>query len=257
MKKHITLLVFACMPLISFCQDYVINIQGDTLKGTVRILSIDPIDQVRVVVNKKKITLTALKARSIFFNNEVYHSVRNGQTQKFMKLVKPGFLSLYAFKLPNQTSYDGLLLVKKSGQSMEVPNLGFKKIMMEFLVECEPVTDSIKEEKLKRKDLNDIIERFNTCSDLLRKGNDPTVRPLASYDTDKKLTEVDAFKKKVEALETFSAKKDVIDILGDIKQKLEKQDTIPSYLYDVLKTHLSNQPAVSDDLAKLIALLSK
>jgi len=244
------------MPLISFCQDYVINLKGDTLRGTVRIFSIDPVDEVRVVVNKKKIHLTALKARAIFFKNDVYHSVRHGQTQKFMKVIKPGYLSLYGFNPPNQVNYNVLLLVKKNGQTMEIPNISFKKLMIDFLSECEPLTDSIKEEKFKRNDLNDIVDMFNNCNDPLKKGNTPA-RPLASLDNDKKLSELDAFNKKITALETFSAKKDVLDILGDIKVKLEKQETIPSYLYSVLKTHLANQPTVSDDLEKLIALLSK
>ena len=256
MKNCIATLLLSCIPLLSFCQDYVINLQGDTLRGTVRIITMDPIDQVRVTVDKKKTNLTALKARTIFLNQETYNSVRNGQTQKFMKLIKPGFLSLYGFKLPNQTQYDGLFLVKKSGQSMEVPNLGFKKLMMAFLSECEPVTDALEEETLKRKDLNDIIDKFNTCSDLLRTGGDTGVRPLASYDNDKKIGAVDAFKKKVDALETFSVKKDVLDILSDIREKLEKQESIPSYLYGVLKSHLANQPAMTEDLEKLIALLS-
>src|SRR6187431_2863903 len=182
MKNLITSLVFAFVPLLSFCQDskdYVINLQGDTLRGTVRILSMDQIDQVRIVINKKKTFLTALKVKAIFFKNETYHSVRYSNTQKFMKVVKSGFLSLYGFPLPNQTRYDGRLLAKKGGETMEVPNLAFKKAMIGFLSECESVTEALKNETLKAKDLNEIIDKFNACMDT-KKGNNATVRPLDS-----------------------------------------------------------------------------
>jgi len=259
MKNLIVVLIFAFIPSLSFCQeanDYVIDLKGDTLRGRVRILSLDPVDQVQVVINKKKTTLTATKARAIFFENETYHSVRNGNTQKFMKVIKSGFLSLYAYKLPNQTRYDGLFLAKRNGQSMDVPNLGFKKIMAEFLAECPAVSEGLKDETLKRNDLNKIVDTFNKCNETAKKEN-TSVKLLSTDSGKEKFDALEAFQKKVEGVENFTAKKDVLDVLQDIKVKLEKQEPIPSYLYGVLKTHVADQPTLTEDLDKLIALLSK
>jgi hypothetical protein len=256
MRNCIAILIFVCAPLASFCQDYVITLQGDTLKGKVRILSMEPIDQVQVIVGKKKTTLPALKAQAVFFDQQWYRPAQYLQTIKFMKVIKSGFLNLYSFKPPNQNTYGGFLLVKRGGQSTEVPNLGFKKIMSGFLTECPAVSDDIKEEKLKRKDLDKIIDLFNACIDAQKKGNVVLLQPLTDASTEKKLSEVETFRKKVEALDVFSAKKDVLDILNDIKEKLEKQESIAPYLYGVLKTHLAGHPAMTEDLEKLIASLS-
>jgi hypothetical protein len=256
MKKHLAILVFVCAPLASFCQDYVITVQGDTLRGKVRILSMEPIDQVQVIVDKKKTTVAALKVHAVFFDQQLYRPAQYLQTVKFMKVVKSGFLNLYSFKPPNQNAYNGLLLVKRGGQSTEVPNLGFKKIMSGFLEECPAVSEDIKQDKLRRKDLDKIIDMFNACIDVQKKENVVFLQPLTNPTAEKKLGELETFRKQVDALDVFSAKKDVLDILNDIKEKLEKEEAIPPYLYGVLKTHLANHPAITDDLEKLIATLS-
>jgi len=143
MKKLILAAALSFLAQISFCQgDYVVTVKGDTLYGKPTILSYDLVDRVQIKVNKSKKSFTALEVKSIFIDNQTYHSVRHESRYEFMLLVKSGYLSLYGFRVDKQFGYDGRFLLKRDGGAMEVPNLGFKKSMQDFLKDCETVVSN-------------------------------------------------------------------------------------------------------------------
>jgi len=62
--------------------------------------------------------------------------------------------------------------------------------------------------------------------------------------------------KKIDA-EEFPSKKDALDLLRDIQGKVSKNESVPNYLTEGLKSYVSSVPALTEDLNKLLGLLQK
>jgi hypothetical protein len=150
--------------------DYLVTLKSDTLKGDLRILSYDQLDRAQISHDGKKEMLTALQISFLNLNNEIYKPVKLDNTIRLMKVIKSGYLSLYGFKLPNQATYEGRFLVKLDGTSMEMPNIGFKKIMAAYLEDCSELSERLKKGELGKGDLEEIIDQFNLCVSKDRKG---------------------------------------------------------------------------------------
>jgi hypothetical protein len=234
--------------------DYLITSKADTLYGDLRILTYDQIDRVQIEIGKKKEMLTALQVLSLYKDGQVYKPIKYDTKIVFMKALKQGYLSMFAFRLPNQSSYDGRLLTKMDGTSMEVPNLGFKKILSSYLEDCESVSTRVKEGELSRKEIDKIIEDFNACVD--SKNTTASIPDVPTPVVNEVTQSIESLIKKVEA-EDFVSKKDALDLLRDIQTKVAKNETIPNYLSEGLKSYLSSVPLLAEDLEKLLALLKK
>src|SRR5690606_17178116 len=109
-------------------QDYVLTARGDSLTGEVKPLLYGPEKRVQIIsANKEKTTFSIFQVRAFSSDGEIYHPVKGEKGYEFMKLLQPGYLTLYACQVENQTRFDGLFLKKMDGEGMAVPNLGFKK----------------------------------------------------------------------------------------------------------------------------------
>src|SRR5690606_23106883 len=93
----------------------------------------------------------------------MYHPVNAPNGYVFMKLLKRGYLSRYAFQPQNQNNYDALFLMKRDGNGLEVPNLTFKKSMKRYLDDCPTVADKIESDILNKRDINEIVDQYNAC----------------------------------------------------------------------------------------------
>ncbi|MCA6406411.1 MAG: hypothetical protein IM594_12450, partial [Cytophagales bacterium] len=174
----------------------------------------------------------------------------------YMKLIKPGFLSLYGFRQPNQSSYDGQFLVMKNGKSMEVPNLTFKKSMANFLSDCADVAERIKSGDLGKRDMDQIIDRYNSCLQFKTEQKIETVPVPTAVETEKMMA-VNSLISKVEAAADFAEKADVLDLLKDLRSKVGRNEILPNYLTKDIKKYLVGQPQFAEDLDKLFAALAK
>ena len=255
MKKLILAAALSFLAQISFCQgDYVVTVKGDTLYGKPTILSYDLVDRVQIKVNKSKKSFTALEVKSIFIDNQTYHSVRHESRYEFMLLVKSGYLSLYGFRVDKQFGYDGRFLLKRDGGAMEVPNLGFKKSMQDFLKDCETMTDQLKNGDLGRKNLDSLITVYNDCIDQKTK-QITSVAPPEAVVSNPSLPELDTLREKIEKSQ-LSSRQDVLDLLRDIDTKTKSNQAVPNYLIEGLKGYLENTE-YKEDLGKLITVLNK
>jgi hypothetical protein len=234
--------------------DYLVTSRADTLVGEIRILSYDHMDRVQIQIDKKKEMFTALQVLSVNMDGQQYKPLQYDTKIVLMKVLKQGYLSLYAFRLPNQNGYDGRLLTKMDGTSIEVPNLGFKKILSNYLEDCESVSSLIKSGELTKKEVDKIIDDYNTCVD--HKKSSAPISETPALVINEVTQSIEDLIKKAEA-EEFSSKKDALDLLRDIKTKVGKNETIPNYLTEGLKSYLSNIPSLSNDLEKLLTLLKK
>lgn len=230
--------------------DYVVTTKGDTIYGKVKYLNYG-FDKKVQVINDKKNVYTILQTTGFMLDNEIYHTVRSAQGYAYMKVLKTGYLSLYAFQQPNQTSWDGTLLSKKDGRSMEVPNIGFKKNLKKFLIECPTVTDRIDSGELGKSEISEIVDAYNQCIDLNTK-NQALSTPSEQKENAIKLSSWDQLEADVKNLGDFEGSKDALEMIQDIKSKIGKGEKVPNFLTEGLKETLKNQSSIQATLEKAL-----
>jgi len=233
-------------------KDYALSLRGDTLRGDLKITSFDNLDRLQIVSGGKKTTYTALQVKALYKDSTAYESVKFNNTIRFMKVLKAGYLSLYAFNIPGVGSWDGRYIAKKDGSGMELPNLGFKKVLSKYLKECGEVVQGLEKGDLGRREIEKIIDLYNNCDEA--KGNSFAPEVIKGNAT--KVAAIKKMTEKIEA-ENFLTKKDALDLLKDIQAKVLKNEAIPNYLTEGLKSYLVDTPSLSKDAEELIALLKK
>ncbi len=223
----------------SNAQDFVVTSKGDTVIGQVKPLMHGVDKKVQLVgKDKKKKTVYAMfQIRSFKYKDDIYHPVKGPEGYVFMKLVKSGYLSLYNFQLPNQVSFDGVFLLLRDGQGIEVPNLSFKKYMRNFLEGCPEVAEKINTGDLGKKELNQIIDEYNLCV------NNKTIdhnKVIAEKQVQGKvITAWDVLEDKVKSEADFEGKSTALEMIADIKGKIARSEKIPNFLLEGLKSTLN------------------
>jgi hypothetical protein len=259
MKKinlFIILLLFGYSALSQ--SDYLLTTKSDTLKGDLRILSYDQLDRVQITSNGKKEIYTAMQVLILKKDEEFYKPVQIDQSIRLMKIIKGGYLSLYAYKLPNQSTFDGRYLVKLNGSTMEVPNLAFKKMMANYLEDCHELSVKLKQGDLGRGDIEEIVDEYNLCmvKEKPAVAQQESISSPESLDKTKQKESILNLKNKIKE-QTFSGKEDALDILSDIESKVDRNENVSNYLLGGLQSALKDQAALSEDLENLIALFKK
>ncbi len=250
MKKYtaaLTLLFFAFLLASTGlqAQDYLVTLKGDTLKGSVKPQTYGPNSKVQVTSSDKtKTSLTLFQVKSFSFKNEIYRPVKGPNGYCFMKLKKAGYLSLYQFQLANQTTFDGFYLTKMDGTGIEVPNLGFKKVMAKFLEECPTVTDKIEKGDLGKRNMDVIIDEFNVCVN--NKTVDHTKLITQREDQTKKISAWDSLEEKIKSKTEFEGKANALEMITDIKGKISRGEKVPNFLTEGLKSIINPTELKSD-----------
>ena len=241
--------------LSSAQSDYLVLLNGDTLTGKITYQNYGYDKKVQLAVDgKKKTSYSMMQVKAFQMNNDQYHLIRMIDHYSYMKPVFVGYLSLYKFQLENQQSWDGQFLIKRDGSGIEVPNIGFKKRMTDFLSECSSVADEIEQGNYNRNDLEEIISRFNDCienrSELLIQSSQDSKNTTGS--------EADAWKE----LETATRKSDglenketILEMITEAKTKTERGEKIPNFIIDALVKAYAKNPDLSSLLEK--ALVNK
>jgi len=162
-----------------------------------------------------------------------------------MKLIKGGYLSLYAFQPENQTTFDGLYLLKRDGAGTEVPNIGFKKIIGKFLADDILLAEKLDKGDYGRRQLNEIIDEYNQYID--KKSVIQTESFVVQKEKSKVLTSWQALEDKVKAKDNFDNKDAVLEMIGDVKNKITNSEKIPNFVVSGLRNALS-QTEFKEDL---------
>jgi hypothetical protein len=242
----------------AFGEDYAVTLKNDTLRGKVSIQAYGIIDHIQITSSEKKRTnLTAIQVKAVSIAGETYQPVRTDNGYRMMKLVRQGFVSVYLGRKASTVSgqsyyYDTEYLVKKDGNSIEVPNLSFKKVIKNFLSECEAMKAKIDKEDLGRKDLDKILDEYNICI------NDQTKIANAQSSVakeDPRIVAITNLRAKIEA-SSLSTKQDALDITNDILDKALHNQTVPNYQLEGLKNLLKGSDELSSDLQQLLATIN-
>jgi hypothetical protein len=235
----IHILLFLLLMLVYQCagaQDYVLTTRGDSLTGEVKPLVYGPEKKVQITeADKNKITLSLFEVRAYSQGGEIFHPVKGDNGYVFMKLIKPGYLSLYAFQQDNQMRYDGLFLKKVDGDQIVVPNLGFKKYISKFLEDCPKVSDRIKEGELGKKNLAAVVDDYNACIQ-----NRTINHKEVIVQNQEQTAKINAWDSLEESIKTkdFKEKTDALEMISEIKKKIQREEKIPNFLVEGLKNSL-------------------
>jgi len=226
--------------LWSGAQDYVVTSRGDTITGEVKPLLFGLDKKVQVTsAGKKKMTYPMFQVQTYSFKNELYQPVKGPEGYTFMKLVKSGYLSLYNYQLANQMTFDGSFLMRKDGKGMDVPNIGFKKSMRNFLSDCKAVADRVDNGELSKKDLITIIDQYNEC---IQGKTDKQEQVVAEQVVQGKVMSAwDVLETKVKEEPDFESKVNSLEMIQEIKGKIAKSEKIPNFLLDGLKNSLKQE----------------
>ncbi|MEX1240047.1 MAG: hypothetical protein WEB30_10025 [Cyclobacteriaceae bacterium] len=217
-------------------QDYVLTTRGDSLTGEVRPLLFGPEKKVQIVgPDKKKNTLSLFEVRAFSSDGQIYHPVRGETGYMFMKLIQQGYLSLYAYQPENQHRFDGLFLQKLDGDHMVVPNLGFKKYLGQFLEDCPAVAQRIKDGELHKKNLTELVNAYNACIDSRTVDHEEEIANRQEQTI--QISAWDSLEEKVIAAD-FSEKANALEMISEIRKKIQQQEKIPNFLLEGLKNSL-------------------
>lgn len=248
MMRSLAALLTICSSSI-FAQDYLVTTKMDTVRGKLSISSYATIDKVLVTQpQKKKTEYPATSIFSIFQDSTFYQTVRVPDAYRIMRIGKTGPVSLcYARQSPG-TPFDVPYLVKRTGASMQVTVIRFRKSVSTFLSDCSRIGEMIEREELGRKDLDRIIDEYNRCI------NKQTSQPFLITENPL-LSALSKMNKRFEA--DTSAPSDAVDILKDIYGKVKDGKEVPHYLIEGLKNALGNRADYQEDLEALLKLLKK
>ena len=219
------MLVYQC----SHAQDFLVTSKGDTLQGKIRPFNSPTDPKVQITVGDEKKVFRVLQTQGYRYKDELYAPVKFNNRYVFMKVIKPGYLTLYGFQMENQITYDGRYLGRRDGTGMEVPNLMFKKATSKYLADCPEVSTKIEQGTLGKQQLEQIVDQYNEC---MSRGV-----AVAVVQT-RKLDAWDVLEEKVKSKQ-FDKKDDALEMITEIKLKITRHEKIPSFMVEGLKNSLS------------------
>ncbi len=264
---HSQILLFTFLSLlvnIGFCQSYVVTVKGDTIYHSSEygkpeinyshtVSSMGSIDYVEIREGFPKKSYSAMQAKTVFIEGDTYHSIYYDDAYRFLKLIQDGYVSIYGYRIERQMEYNGRLLVKADGSMFDVPNLQFRKGLQKFFEDCEDVVAKLKLKVWSVKQLNEIVDEYNACiqakTDARFRGED------LARDNSQQILLLNSLEEKVRSLSDFPEKSDALELLGDIRAKVESNKKIANYQLDALKGYLTQQKEVEPDLDKLLKAL--
>lgn len=225
MKRFLTvilLLTFACK--IHAQNDFVITLEGDTLRGKVLLTQNTFYDEVIVNIEEgEKQTLKVFQVNEINHDGETYDPIVYGEKRVVGKRVVKGRLSHYYVREQNESLFSTGLLIRKD-KNMVISTISFRKRILELVDDCDYLVEKIKNKELGYSDLPIIIDLYNSdCKKA--KGSDEDLSKLA----------------------------DLAQLILQITEKISNKEEIPKSMIDALKGY--TQSSIDEKINQLLVML--
>lgn len=246
------LIITALFSIITvYGQNELYMLDGDTLKGEITILyPEDRFEEIIFESGDDKRRMKAFEFKGFSQDGEIYRSVKSGEKYRIMQLVEPGYLSMYRFRIDNSYAYNGLYLYRRDGQGIEVPGMMFKKTMMNFMADCNAIEASLKDNKYKRRDIEELVADYNACieaktDELEEMRNETFTKPVSS---------TPALSLAEELLDEARAigDDDLESMLNDVVEKLGEGSAVPAYLKKAISTHVDESHELHSEITRLL-----
>jgi len=172
-----------------------------------------------------------------------------------MQLIKPGYLSLYRFQPQNSNIYSANFLRKADGSGIELPNIGFRKQMTEFLADCPDISARIESGELKRSDIDTIIDGYNAC---IAQRTQNVRKEIQTYvETKSALTLWQELHTAIENEGEFENRETALEIVADIQNRVNRGEKVPNFIIQGLKDAVGNRSALAEPLNRALASLEQ
>jgi len=245
-----TLLLVSCANIL-YSQDYIVTLQYDTLYGEVELLlPSDTYEELSFSNDDGKRRLKAYQILAASEDSVIYKPVKHAGKYRFMEEVIEGYLGLYMFRLDGSFDFGAQYLLKKTRDGLEVPNFSFRKLVTDFLSDCESVMKKIEDRTYRKADLNQIVNEYNACINAVE----------TPADKETIMAEGDA--SKVELIQAIRTKLgseingELKILLNDIESKIKKNQKVPGYLIGALKDQTEALDKVNEEVTQLVEKLN-
>jgi hypothetical protein len=229
-------------------QDFVVTQAGDTLNGKVSFQMLGKIEQVQVKGQTKE-SISAIQVRMAAMKGKFYRPVQFSGSVQMMEIMIDGYLSLLAFRPPSVMSYDGRLLLMRDGRNTEVPSIGFKKYLSSFLNDSPELSNRIKEGELARTDIEKIVTEYNA---IIEKNTQADKQQSVVAEKQKSKIEIlNELQTEIEQSD-IESKKDLLEMLNEVKDKISNDKAIPTYLSNSLKEGLKSKAQMAEKLERFL-----
>ena len=213
---------------------YIITTTGDTLHGEIKVLGFSSTghDKLILQVDKEKTAYSSLEAVRYVIDGEMYETIKHNGQYKYMRKISTGYLSVYKFRPEDSYQYSGTLLVKADGDQMELPNIGYKRQMLQFLGDCEEVTKKLEEKQYKKTTFDSLVRDYNACIQAKTDQYQENILPKTDPETVRLIT---SLKEQATHLDP-EKREEFLDLLQNIENRLNAGENIPGYLKGSLQS---------------------
>ena len=232
MRKVFIILLVCLTSQTSFAQKTgsFITTNGENHSGKIYLrLEEQRVDELVVKIDKERTTFKAHKILSLVFENgDTIKTIKYKDRYQFAKVVHAGpFLNYYKIADIGQERKELTmpLLVKQDNSDLEIGNFGFKGRMTKFLKQCPDLTDKIAAGEIKKSRLKDIVVMYNDCMSSNQTKSPTNVSKVS-------IEEQPAMEKLINKVSSsgLENKSDILEMLKDVKAKLEEGESVPKYL---------------------------
>ncbi len=230
------LLLSIYFPFLMFSQaicqhQYIVKLNGDTIYGKLSInLYQDNSKFMYFKPNDEGMSrIYPYNTKSVYYSKDrIYKSVALNNQRLFMEVKHEGKLSLYTYTRYHSSSttiITSTVALKHDGQAIEIPSLGFRKAVAEFLRDCPELEQKILNKEYKSRDLQKIANFYDSCEI-----QDPFLQKVETPE----LMELDKLRQVIKRSNSLSKKNEALEILIDMERRLQGTDKIPGYLWNAL-----------------------
>ncbi len=238
-RQYQLLVVFLIIWSISFNgysqdQQYYLKLNGDTVFGKLRISQYtDNSRKIDFVDNERKRKVIYPQTASYVYVSKDFQlrSVIFWDQRLFMEPVYEGRVSVYnyiRYENRNSTLMNSRVLIKSNGEGIEISGLTFKSQMKKFFDDCNRIIEGLDGKTYKFKDMVKIAEDYEDCE---VKQDEITISKNVSLESISLIENLKSFRISVTKVIDFENKSDLLELVDDLIQRLQKQETIPSYLW--------------------------
>ena len=259
--------ILSCAPL--FAQnDYVATTRGDTLYGQVvfRSYNKQP-DKVMLKNEEGKKLYAPIQLKALHSKKNTFHTVKHNGRYEFMKLVQGGYLSVYFRKADEQWEYAEMVLTKRDGSSVSVPNLSFRKTMVNFLDGCEVVKKRVNDRVYGKKEMEAIVKEYNECitQNTARVSLNKVTQPATTQQPRPEPVDMDTpqfkalseIKGRLKTSTNIQNKQEVYELIDDLESRLMEKKPIPSYLIAPLREYFEADQSIAYLVEQFVESLNK
>lgn len=249
----VLLLILLLMYHCSAAQDFLVTVTGDTVRGDVRPLLFGLDKKVQVRTDNDKEIYSLFQTRFYSVDNVSYYPVKAPYGYTFMELVKSGYLSMFRFQPENSSIFSATYLKKADGTGIELPNLGFKKQMTEFLADCEEISARVESGELKKSDIDEIVDGYNAC---IQKRTANVKQDIEQHFEAKSTLSVwEDLEQAVRTGDDFENRGTVLEMISDVRNRINRKEKVPNFILEGLQSALDGKPDLAERLNAAIAAL--